>query len=58
MKINNTIDNLFINIQNPNDYDNIINLLYGYENKDKIRFNDNNPYNLQKDNVYFVNDIE
>jgi hypothetical protein len=35
-------------------YDNLLNILYGTNNRDNILFKDNNPYNLNKDNIILI----
>lgn len=36
-------------------YDNVINILYGIDNKHKIIFKDNNRYNISPQNITFDN---
>jgi hypothetical protein len=38
-------------------YDNLLNILFGFNNKHRIHFKDNDKYNLSNDNVIFK-DIE
>ena len=37
-------------------YENLLNILYGFNNRHRITFKDNNKYNLSKENVIISNE--
>jgi|DEB0MinimDraft_6_1074348.scaffolds.fasta_scaffold640299_1 hypothetical protein len=53
-----TIKTTFQSIQHKKRYyDNLLNILYGCDNRDNIVFKDGNSYNLNKDNIILINQI-